>query len=76
MNTATAPRPRRPTKYLYPYVVQGNYGAGWEDVTAEDSWQECRARLREYRENEPHYAHRSVRRRVPNPAYIPTAPKE
>ena len=38
--------------------VQGNYGQGWETVTAEDTFKEARARLKEYRENEPQYAHR------------------
>lgn len=33
--------------------VQGNYGFGWETVTAETTYREVRARLREYRENEP-----------------------
>ena len=47
--------------------VQGNYGHGWEDVTTEETYREARARLREYRENEPTVAHRlHCRRRVPN----------
>ena len=40
------------------WVVQGNYGQGWEDVTAEDTRAEAIERLREYQENEPQYAHR------------------
>lgn len=35
------------------WVVQGNYGYGWEDLTAEDTFKEIRARVKEYRENEP-----------------------
>ncbi len=37
------------------YEVQGNYGygRGFECVTTEDTRREARARLREYRENEP-----------------------
>ncbi len=31
------------------YTIQGNYGYGWEDVTAEESYMEARARLKEYR---------------------------
>ncbi|MBE3036952.1 MAG: hypothetical protein IMZ70_07740 [Candidatus Atribacteria bacterium] len=46
------------------YTVQGNYGQGWEDVTAEDNRKEARIRLQEYRENEPQYAHRLITRRV------------
>lgn len=34
------------------YEVQGNYGYGWECVTAEPTYKEARARLKEYRENE------------------------
>jgi len=48
------------------YTVQGYYGRGWEDVATEDARHEARARLREYRENEPQYAHRLVTRRVRN----------
>lgn len=48
------------------YVVQGNYGSGWEDVTEEDKYSEGKERLKEYRENEGDmYAHRLITRRVP-----------
>ena len=46
------------------YTIQGNYGQGWEDVTAEDTRPEAKNRLKEYRENEPQYAHRLIKRRV------------
>jgi len=39
------------TKYDYFSVLQGNYGYGWEDVTA-GTYQEVRQNLKEYRENE------------------------
>ena len=52
-------------KYDYLWVIQGNYGQGWEDVTAEEDQTEARARRREYNENEPQFAHRTIRRRVP-----------
>lgn len=44
----------KPTKYVYLWVLQGNYGYGhgWEDLTAEESWREIRDRRREYVENE------------------------
>lgn len=47
------------------FVVQGYYGAqyGWEDVHAEYSRAEARERLKEYRANEPQYAHRLVTKR-------------
>lgn len=43
--------------------VRGNYGHGFETVTAETSWGEARARLREYRENEPGIAFKLVHTR-------------
>ncbi len=39
-------------KYSYIMVLQGRYGQGWEDLTAETTYREIRARLKEYRENE------------------------
>ena len=40
----------RPNKYLYLYVVQGNYGSyGWEDLAESESYQEARYNLKEYR---------------------------
>jgi hypothetical protein len=49
------------------YIVQSNYGYGhgWEDSTAETVYSEGRARLREYRENEPGVPHRLIQRREP-----------
>ena len=46
------------------WTVQGNYGQGWEDVTAENTRKECKERLKEYRENEPQYSHRIIVKRV------------
>lgn len=46
------------------YIVQGNYGQGWEDITAEPTRKECKERLKEYRENEPQYNHRMIVKRV------------
>lgn len=51
----------RKTKDIF--FVQGNYGRGWETVTATDTFKESRERLKEYNENEPQYAHRGIRRR-------------
>ena len=34
------------------YVLMGNYGHGWEDLTAEETRKDIRQRLREYQENE------------------------
>ena len=43
---------KRKNKYLYLYVLQGNYAHGFEDLCASESWREMRDNLREYRENE------------------------
>ena len=50
-------------KYMYLYVLQGHYGFGWEDLTAEDknsprneygsAWQRIRANKMEYIANAP-----------------------
>lgn len=49
------------------FQVHGNYGYGhgYEEVTAEDSFREARARLREYRENEPGIPFKLVTKRIP-----------
>jgi len=39
-------------KYNYSWVLQGNYGSRWEDLTAEESESEIFDRWRDYRENE------------------------
>jgi hypothetical protein len=39
-------------KYVYLFMLQGQYGQGWEDITAEETHKEARARLKEYLENE------------------------
>ena len=47
------------------FVLQSNYGYqhGWEDTTYEDTWRAARAQLTCYRENQPEYAHRVIKRR-------------
>ncbi len=37
---------------------------GWEEVCAEETRREAKERLREYRENQPEYPVRMVKRRV------------
>ena len=61
---------KRINKYLYLFVVQGNYGYGWEDLTASESYKAAIADLRAYRKND-NYAvgHRLVKRRELNPEY-------
>jgi len=57
-------KPKRQPKTREVFVVQGNYGRGWEDVTEETSYWGGRNRLKEYRDNES-YPHRIITRRVP-----------
>lgn len=40
------------------YVIQGDYGVGWEDLTASTDWYEAQQDLRAYESNEPQYPHR------------------
>lgn len=52
-------------KYSYIWVLQGQYGQGWEDLTAAETWKEIKANLKEYRENEGG-SYRVIRRRELN----------
>lgn len=47
----------------YEWVLQGNYGYGWDDLVTYDSKEEAEADYKDYRENEPEYAHR-IRKRL------------
>lgn len=55
----------KPNRTKPEYVVQGNYGHGWEDLTSSDNQAEARNDLRAYRENETGVPHRLITRRVP-----------
>lgn len=59
---AATKKPRQ-TKYLYLFVVQGNYGYGWDDVYESEDYRDARARLKEYRANEKKASHRMIKRR-------------
>lgn len=54
---------RRPKTELL-HVVQGNYGHGWEDLTASADYKEARADLKAYRDNDPAPT-RLIKRRSP-----------
>lgn len=49
---------------LYTYIIQQYTGSryGWEDVFQEDDIKEARERLKEYRENQPEYMARMIKR--------------
>ena len=52
-------------KTIDEFEIQGHYAAyGWEMVTCELTRIEARARLREYRENEPGTTFRIAKKRV------------
>ena len=47
------------------FVIQGNYGQGWEDENCEANQKDGKRSLKEYRDNGPG-AYRLIRRRVEN----------
>jgi hypothetical protein len=51
------------TKYVTVFVVQGNYGCGWEDECCSTDRREAREDLKSYRVNSP-YGSRMITRRV------------
>lgn len=61
----------RVPKTVEQYVLQGNYGYGWDDLTYHDDMRDAKQTQREYIENE-HIPTRIIKRRVPNPAYDPS----
>ncbi len=52
------------------YVIQGNYGYGWDDENTELTWPDAKRSIREYRENGGG-SYRVVKRRVKNDATNP-----
>lgn len=56
---------KKKPKYQYLWILQGNYGHGWEDLTAETTFTEITKRLKEYKENEGG-RYRRIKRRVRN----------
>lgn len=59
-------------KFITAFIIQGNYGQGWEDETEESTHKDARVQLKAYRENSQ-YPSRLVRRKVGNPDYLPNA---
>lgn len=64
-NRHNPPRRRNPcvSKTTVEYVIQGNYGHGWEDENFETTKIDAKRSLKEYRENGPG-AYRLIKRRV------------
>ncbi len=65
------PQSSKPNKFEYLWVIQQYHkpGYGWEDVDTCETWKECRVNIRAYREAEPQYQHRVIRRRELNQEY-------
>lgn len=59
---------QRKNKYNYIYVIQGNYGYGWEDLCGYDCSERDTLRhdFIQYALAEPNYSHRIIERRVLN----------
>lgn len=51
------------------WVLRSNYGYGWEDESAAETWIEMRQLLKEYRENAPQGQYRAVKRSVVKAQY-------
>lgn len=56
-------------KYLYEYVIQGNYGYGWDDVDFIDksekgAFKKAKQSLKTYQQNENNAVHRIIERRT------------
>ena len=49
-------------KFEYLYIVQGNYGYGFDDLTTHDTYKSARIDLKDYRANES-VPHRIIQRR-------------
>lgn len=45
------------------FVIESNYGHGWEETTASEARREALEDLKAYRLNQPEYAHRLIKRR-------------
>lgn len=50
------------------YHTQGYYSPyiGWETVTIDYNWKGAKQSLKDYRDNEPQYPHRIIKKRVKN----------
>lgn len=44
--------------------IHQNAGYGWEEVCAEDTFKEAKQRLKEYRNNQPEYPVKIVKKRI------------
>ena len=54
----------RKTRDEFVILANYGYGHGWEEETTEDTYQEGKQRLQEYRENTPAGHYKLIKRRV------------
>lgn len=60
-------------KWNTEYVIQGNYGNGWDDLVTYTNKSEADADLRIYNKEESQYRHRLITRKVQNPNWDGTS---
>lgn len=65
----TTPLGPKQKKYQKVYILQGDYGYGWDDLTGDRVFKRVRADAKDYRENQPG-AYRIVSRRVPMDKFL------
>jgi hypothetical protein len=53
-----------PAQNYRQYEVQGDYGQGFECACTESTFKEAKEQAKLYRENEPQYSHRIIKKRV------------
>jgi hypothetical protein len=46
------------------WIIQGNYGQGFEDVDINETYKLAKENYKLYKENEPQYAHRLIKHRI------------
>lgn len=64
---------KRNPKTIAVNIIQGNYGYGWDDLSAyrTDERKELKNDYAAYIKNDKTAAHRIITRRIPNPQYVP-----
>lgn len=61
----------RVNKFVYLWVLKGDYGFGWEDLTASEKRREVVSDLKAYQRNDPNVVRlKIVHRREPNPTWV------
>ena len=67
---ANKKKTKRINKWNRQYVVQGNYGYGWDDLVTHDNRTDARNDYLWYQKNESN-SHRIIERRILNPKFKP-----